>query len=45
MRQKGLAEVLVKLRFAMDHHQYDMFESEWGIDDYLDQFPCVFDQI
>jgi len=45
MRRKGLGEILLRLRFALDAHQYDMFEETWGLNDYLDAFPCVFDRI
>lgn len=45
IRKKGLGEVLIKLRFALDDHQMDMFEQQWGIDEYLERFPCVFDKI
>lgn len=45
MRRKGLGEVLMKLRFALDDHQFDMFEQELGIDEYLERFPCVFDRL
>lgn len=45
MRKKGLGEVLLRLRFVLDDHQYDMFEEQWGLDEYLDRFPCVFDQM
>lgn len=24
---------------------YDMFEEEWGVEEYLERFPCVFDRI
>jgi 3'-phosphoadenosine 5'-phosphosulfate sulfotransferase (PAPS reductase)/FAD synthetase len=45
MRKKGLGEVLIKLRLVLNDHQYDMFEQTWGVDKYLDRFPCAFDRI
>lgn len=45
IRKKGLGPVLMQLRFAMDHHQYDMFEQSFGLDEYLERFPCVFDRV
>lgn len=45
MIHKGLGAVLVKLRFALDNHQMDMFAEQWGVEEYLDRFPCVFDRI
>lgn len=45
MVKKGLGEVLLKLRFCMDDHQFDMFEGQWGVEGYLERFPCVFDRI
>jgi len=45
MMRKGLGEVLMKLRFALDDHQYDMFEQRWGVEEYLERFPCVFDKM
>lgn len=33
------------LRFAIDEHQYDMFEQMYNVEAYLKQFPCVFDRI
>lgn len=45
MRKKGLGKVLLKLRLAFDDYQLDMFEEQFGLDDYLDRFPCAFDRI
>lgn len=45
MRKRGLGDVLLRLRFALDDHQADMFEEQWGLDAYLDRFPCVFDRM
>ena len=48
MMKKGLGRVLMSLRFAIDEHQFDMFEQLYGYKDvgeYLDRFPCVFDRI
>ena len=45
MRKKGLGKVLLQLRLAMDQHQLDMFEEQFGLDEYLDRFPCAFDRI
>lgn len=45
MRKKGLGKVLLKLRLALDQYQLDMFEEQFGLDEYLDRFPCAFDRI
>jgi len=45
MRKKGLGKVLMQLRFALDDHQYDMFEEQFGVGEYLERFPCVFDRV
>jgi 3'-phosphoadenosine 5'-phosphosulfate sulfotransferase (PAPS reductase)/FAD synthetase len=45
MLHHGLGKVLMDLRFALDGHQYDMFEEQWPINEYLDRFPCAFDRI
>lgn len=45
MHKKGLGKVLLSLRFAIDHHQYDMFASHINIDDYLSRHPCIFDRL
>jgi len=45
IRKKGLGKVLWQLRWAMDDHQLDMFEQTMSLDQYLDQFPCVFDRM
>lgn len=45
MRRRGLGKVLLKLRLALDDGQLDMFEQQFGLDQYLDRFPCAFDRI
>jgi len=48
MVKKGLGDVLMKLRFALEDHQADMFVEQFGwgsVDEYLDRFPCVFDRM
>lgn len=46
MIHKGLGDVLMKLRFALDNHQLDLFATQWGgVEEYLERFPCVFDRI
>lgn len=45
MIKKGLGKVLLSLRFAIQHHQFDMFSQMMDVDAYLDRFPCVFDRI
>lgn len=45
MVRKGLGKVLLQLRLALDHHQLDMFEESFGVEEYLDRFPCAFDRI
>ena len=45
MRKRGLGQVLLKLRLALDEGQLDMFEQSFGLDAYLDRFPCAFDRI
>lgn len=45
MRRKGLGQVLLQLRWALDDHQLDMFEQTMGVNEYLDQFPCAFDRV
>lgn len=48
MVKKGLGKVLMSLRFAIQEHQFDMFEQHYGyksVSEYLDRFPCVFDRI
>ena len=45
MINKGLGKVLMQLRFVLDDHQLDMFEKTWGVEEYLEHFPCVFDRI
>jgi len=44
MRRKGLGQVLLQLRLALDDGQLDLFESTMGLDRYLDRFPCAFDR-
>jgi hypothetical protein len=41
-------KVLMSLRFAIEDHQFDLFEQHYGykdINEYLERFPCIFDQI
>ena len=48
MIKKGLGKVLMSLRFAIEEHQFDIFEQMYGYKDvgeYLERFPCVFDRI
>lgn len=45
MRKRGLGKVLLKLRLALDDGQLDMFEQQFGLDQYLNRFPCAFDRI
>jgi len=45
MRKRGLGKVLLKLRLALDDGQLDMFEQQFGLDQYLARFPCAFDRI
>lgn len=45
MVHKGLAKVLFQLRFVLDDHQLDMFANEYGVEEYLERFPCVFDRM
>lgn len=48
MVKKGMGKVLMALRFAIQEHQFDMFEQHYGYKDvgeYIDRFPCVFDRI
>ena len=45
MVRKGLGEVLLKLRYALDEHQADLFAAEWDVEEYLEQVPCALDQI
>jgi 3'-phosphoadenosine 5'-phosphosulfate sulfotransferase (PAPS reductase)/FAD synthetase len=45
MRKRGLGKVLLQLRLALDDGQLDMFEQQFGLDQYLDRFPCAFDRI
>lgn len=45
MFKMGLGDILMKLKFALDDHQMDIFASQWGIEQYLDTFPCAFDRI
>lgn len=48
MLKKGLGKVLMSLRFAIQEHQFDMFEQMYGyknVQEYLERFPCVFDRI
>ena len=48
MVKKGMGRVLMALRFAIQEHQFDMFEQHYGYKDvgeYLDRFPRVFDRI
>jgi 3'-phosphoadenosine 5'-phosphosulfate sulfotransferase (PAPS reductase)/FAD synthetase len=45
MIQKGLGKVLLSLRFAIEHHQYDLFASSVNLDAYLERHPCFFDRI
>jgi 3'-phosphoadenosine 5'-phosphosulfate sulfotransferase (PAPS reductase)/FAD synthetase len=45
MKKRGLGKVLIKLKWVLDDRQYDMFAQSHGLDDYLDVFPCAFDQI
>ena len=48
MIKKGLGKVLMSLRFAIEEHQFDLFEQHYGykdVNEYLERFPCVFDQM
>ena len=45
IKKKGLGTVLLALRFAVQHHQFDMFSQTTDINAYLDRFPCAFDRI
>lgn len=46
MVRKGLGQVLIKLRYALDDGQLDMFEQYYGsVEEYLHHHPCVFDKI
>ena len=45
MKKKGLGQVLLSLRFAINHHQFDLFTQSIDIDSYLEKFPCAFDRI
>ena len=45
MKKKGLGAVLLALRFAVQHHQFDMFSQQADIGAYLERFPCAFDRI
>lgn len=45
MVHKGLGKVLLKLRFALDNHQLDLFEESYDLEQYLEAFPCVFDKV
>lgn len=45
MQKKGLAKILLSLRFAIQSHQYDLFASQVNIDAYLERHPCFFDQL
>ena len=45
MQKKGLAKILLSLRFAIQAHQYDLFASQVNIDAYLERHPCFFDQL
>jgi len=45
MVKKGLGTVLFQLRMALDNHQLDMFEQTFGVEEYLERFPCAFDRI
>lgn len=45
MLKKGLGKVLLSLRFAVQHHQFDMFAQMTDVNAYLDRFPCAFDRI
>jgi 3'-phosphoadenosine 5'-phosphosulfate sulfotransferase (PAPS reductase)/FAD synthetase len=45
MIHKGLGKVLLKLRFALDDHQLDLFEESYDLKEYLTTFPCVFDRV
>lgn len=45
MVRKGLGKVLLQLRMVLDNHQLDMFEEQFGVEEYLERFPCVFDRI
>jgi len=44
IRKKGLGDVLLQLRLALDK-QYDLFSEGLNLDQYLDLFPCAFDRI
>ena len=45
IKKKGLGKVLLSLRFAIQHHQFDMFSQMMDVNAYLDRFPCAFDRI
>jgi 3'-phosphoadenosine 5'-phosphosulfate sulfotransferase (PAPS reductase)/FAD synthetase len=45
MVRKGLGKVLMQLRMVLDDQQLDMFEEQFGVEEYLERFPCVFDRI
>ena len=45
MKKKGLGKVLLALRFAVQHHQFDMFSQTADVNAYLERFPCAFDRI
>lgn len=45
MIRKGLGKVLLQLRMVLDDHQLDMFEEAFGVEEYLERFPCAFDRI
>jgi 3'-phosphoadenosine 5'-phosphosulfate sulfotransferase (PAPS reductase)/FAD synthetase len=45
MKKKGLGQVLLSLRFAIQHHQFDLFTQQVNLDQYLAKFPCAFDRI
>ncbi len=45
MKKKGMGNVLLALRFAIDNHQMDMFTHHANIETYLERFPCAFDRI
>jgi 3'-phosphoadenosine 5'-phosphosulfate sulfotransferase (PAPS reductase)/FAD synthetase len=45
MLKKGLADVLLKLKFHLEGQQWDMFAEQWGTAGYLERFPCAFDRL
>jgi 3'-phosphoadenosine 5'-phosphosulfate sulfotransferase (PAPS reductase)/FAD synthetase len=44
MVKKGLGKILLDLRLSIDR-QYDLFSGSMDLTEYLEIFPCAFDQI